>query len=135
MALIQAYLGFNGNCKEAMQFYQSCFGGDLTIQTIAESAVAKELPAEVQSNVLHSFLQKDDFMLLGSDMAQNTIPSQTVSLMIQCTSLEEIQDYFAKLAAGGKITAPLNNSFWGSTFGHLTDKYSINWLLNYAPST
>lgn len=131
MAQIQAYLGFTDQCQEAMEFYQQCLGGTLEIQTVGQSPVAADLPAEAQDRVLHSCLTRGDLTLYGSDLARDAAPNQAISLMLQCTSHEEVETYFQKLSEGGQVTHPLGPSFWGSTFGHLTDRYGVQWMLNY----
>ncbi|MBZ9750785.1 VOC family protein [Deinococcus sp. HMF7604] len=130
MPQLQPYLGFNGNCQKAMTFYQACLGGDLDLMTVAASPVAAQLPPEMQNHVLHGRLVSGDLTLLASDMTQDTGRTQSVSLMLQCDSAEQARAAFEKLAEGGTVTQPLGPSFWGSTFGHLTDQYGIHWLLN-----
>lgn len=130
MAQIQVYLGFTDRCREAMEFYRSCFGGDLSVQTVAQSPVAKDMPAESQELVLHAMLVKGDLTLMASDMATDATPNASVSLLLQCTSADEIERCFQSLAVGGRVTHPLGPSFWGSTFGHLTDRFGIRWMLN-----
>lgn len=131
MAQIQAYLGFSGQCREAMAFYQGALGGTLDIQTVGESPVAGEMPADAQNQVLHACLMLGDLTLMGSDMAGATAHSQAVSLMLQCDSQEQVTTSFQKLSEGGTVTHPLSPSFWGSTFGHLTDRYGVRWMLNF----
>lgn len=131
MAQIQVYLGFTDNCQEAMRFYQRCLGGELQVQTVAESPMATDFPAELQGRVLHSILSHGDLTLMASEMVHNATRSQAVSLMLQCTSPQEIETCFEHLSQGGQVTQPLVESFWGSTFGHLTDRYGVNWMLNY----
>ena len=136
MKNINAYLSFNGQCREAMNFYQQTFGGELTIMTFGESPMAENTPAEAHDNVLHSCLINGDVTLMASDMAgpEGFVPGNTVSLMISCSSHEEITDLFSKLSSDGTVTCPLGEQFWGSTFASLTDKFGINWLLEYSKS-
>ncbi|BDP44135.1 VOC family protein (plasmid) [Deinococcus aetherius] len=131
MAQIQVYLGFTDNCKEAMTFYQRCPGGTLEVQTVGESPVAADLPPEAQERVLHSVLTLGDLTLMSSDLGTDVRPNGAVSLMLGCTSREETETYFQRLSEGGQVTHPLSPSFWGSTFGHLTDRYGFQWMLNY----
>lgn len=132
MAQIKAYLGFTNGCREAMEFYRGCFGGELSVQTVAESPTAAEMPAEMQERVMHASLESGDLTLMGSDMGPGAAGSGLVSLLLECASAEEIERYFERLAEGGRVTQPLVPSFWGSTFGHLTDRYGISWMLNHA---
>lgn len=133
MTQISAYLNFSGNCREAMTFYQECLGGELKLQTVEESPVANQMPPEARKSILHSTLALGNSVLMGSDMAgpDGVIRGNAISLTLQCSSEQEILRFFSKLSAGGKITHPLQEEFWGATFGQLTDKFGINWLLNY----
>ena len=130
---ITPYLNFNGKCREAMTFYQACLGGELMLQKLSESPMAAQLPSEVGQQILHSQLTSGDVVLMGSDMmGANTIAGNTVSLCFNCTSEEEVTSYFTKLAEGGKVKTQLHQTFWGATYGELTDKFGMEWLFNYA---
>ena len=132
MTQINAYLHFNGNCREAMTFYKDCLGGELALQLVEGSPVADQMPAEARGGILHSTLTTDAFVLMASDMTQTSIVrGNSVSLCINCSSEEEINCLFSHLSAGGEVTCRLGKQFWGATFAALTDKYGINWLLNY----
>ncbi len=133
MAQINSYLTFSGNCREAMMFYKECFGGELFFQTIGASPLAAKLPAKMKKCILHATLKKDDLLLLASDMAPAPalIKGNAISLSLNCNSEEEIKMYYQKLSEGGKKNHPLENTFWGATFGGLTDKFGNHWLLNY----
>jgi PhnB protein len=129
---ILPYLHFGGNCREAMTFYHECLGGDLAMQTVGESPMAAQMPAEVQQQIMHASLMRGEVRLMASDMMQEPpARGNTISLMLYCTSEAEIRDYFSKLSAGGTVNFPLGQQFWGATYGELTDKFGINWLLNY----
>ena len=132
MAQINAYLNFDGNCREAMAFYKDCLGGDLALQTVEGSPVAGQMSAEAQKHILHAALTKGDLVLMASDMiGSGPVKGNSIALSLNCSSEEEISTYFSKLSSGGQITDPLSEKFWGATFGTLTDKFGINWLLNY----
>jgi len=132
MTQINAYLGFNGNCREAMTFYKECLGGELTLQTVAGTPMAEHMPAEAGQTILHSCLTRGGLVLMATDMGRGErINGNAVSLMLQCDSEEEIQKLFSSLSAGGQVTDPLATQFWGATFGGLTDKFGMNWMLNY----
>jgi PhnB protein len=130
---IKSYLTFNGNCREAMLFYKDCLGGELSFQTIGESPLADKMPAPMKNSILHASLTNGAVELLGSDMVGNNgiIKGNTVSLMLDCSSEEEIKSRYAKLAADGEATHPIAISFWGALFGDLTDKYGNHWLLHF----
>lgn len=133
MTIINAYLTFNGNCREAMHYYQDCLGGDLTFQTIGESPLAGKMPPQMKESILHSTLAKGDLVLMGSDMVgeNGLLKGNAVSLMLDCSNEEEIKNCYEKLCAGGQANHPLEISFWGALFGDLTDKFGNHWLLHF----
>ncbi len=133
MAHINAYLHFNGNCREAMTFYKECLGGELTMQVVGESPIADSMPPEMHKNILHAVLVKDSFALMGSDMMgpEGPIKGNTISLLLDCSSEEEVKTLFSNLSSGGEIGHPLKEEYWGATFGDVTDKFGINWLFNF----
>lgn len=133
MKRIQAYLTFNGNCREAMTFYKDCLGGELILQTIGESPLAEKMPAQMKECILHGRLIKDDLMLLGSDMVdeKGLLKGNAVSLLLDCSSEEEIKTFYTNLSADGEPAHSPELNYWGVLFGDLTDKYGNHWLLHY----
>jgi PhnB protein len=132
MTHINAYLHFNGNCREAMTFYQECLGGELTMQTIGESPMAAQMSPEAKDSIMHATLTKGGLVLMASDMMGDKPDyGNVISLMLYCSSEDEIKDCFAKLSSGGTIQQPLAEQFWGANYGELTDKSGLNWMLNY----
>lgn len=128
---INPYLSFNGNCREAMTFYKTSFGGELQLQTVGESPMAGQWPMHMQEHILHASLIKNDLVLLASDMgSENLINGNIISLALGCSSKAEIESFFEKLSGGGKVTHPLHEFFDG-TIGALTDKYGMNWVLKF----
>lgn len=127
---INPYLVFNGNCREAMAFYQYCLGGELTLMAVEESPMADQWPAAVQKDILHASLIHGNLVLLASDMAGpgGSVRGNTISLALNCSTEEEIEAYFSKLAYGGKVSHPLHQFFDG-TIGALTDQFGMNWVL------
>lgn len=133
MTQINAYLTFNGNCREAMQFYTDCLGGELYLQTIGESPLSEKMPNQMKEAILHSALTSGSLLLMGTDCVPEPglIKGNSVSLALNCNSEEEIRRFYEKLSQGGQATHPLENTFWNALFGALTDRYGINWVLNY----
>jgi PhnB protein len=131
MAHINTYLTFNGNCRDAMTFYRNALGGELILQTIGESPLSEQMPAQMKDCILHASLSKGALTLMASDMAgeQGIMRGNTVSLMLNGTSEEEIRTFYDNLAQGGQATHPLETTFWGALFGGLTDKFANHWLL------
>jgi PhnB protein len=133
MTSINSYLTFNGNCREAMTFYQRCLGGELSFQTIGESPLSDKMPLQMKESILHATLINGSLVIMASDMAseKGIIKGNSVSLMLNCSSEKEIRTYYKKLSSGGNADHPLEDTFWGAIFGDLTDKYGNHWLLNY----
>ena len=132
MAQLNAYLIFNGKCREAMEFYKGCLGGELTLNTIGDSPMATQMPAEMRDKILHSMLTSGNMVLMGSDMVgeEGYKPGNTISLCLVCKSREEIEMLFSAISEGGHVRHPLKEEFFG-TFGDLTDKYGFNWMFQF----
>jgi PhnB protein len=118
-----------------MEFYQSVFGGELTVSTFAEMH-ASEDPAE-QDKVMHSMLTTDHgLVLMGADtpnsMEYTTGSSYSVSLSGEDDA--ELRGYWDRLTVGATIAEPLNTAPWGDSFGMFTDKFGVSWLVNIAGS-
>ncbi len=134
MTQINPYLNFNGQCREAMTFYQACLGGELMLHKIAESLMAAQMPSEAGAHILRGSLKKDGVVIMmGSDiMGAHLRQGNSVTLCLNCGSDEELNLFFDKLAAGGQVRFPPHQSLWGSTFGELVDKFGISWMINYS---
>lgn len=133
MSAINVYLTFSGNCREAMNFYKDCLGGELNLQTVGESPLADKMPAQMKDCILHATLTKGDLVLMASDMVgeKGLQKGNAVSLMLDCNSEEEINRCYKVLSEGGEPTHSLEVSFWGACFGDLIDKYGNHWLLHF----
>jgi PhnB protein len=136
MRQISPYVGFNGKCREAMTFYHECLGGELTLQTVGETPFAAQCPESMHQQIMHSTLQKDGQLIMGSDMVapEGFVLGNNVALSANCSSEEEINTLYAKLAEGGKIIDELKTQFWGAIFGVVTDKFGVRWMFNYEKS-
>ena len=133
MTQINSYLTFSGNCREAMNFYKDCLGGELTLQTIGESPLADKMPPQMKESIVHATLIKGGLIIMASDMVgdRGLIKGNSVSLMLNCNSEEEIRTCYSNLVAGGEADHQLEISFWGALFGDLTDKFGNHWLLHF----
>ena len=133
MMQINSYLTFNGNCREAMTFYRDCLDGELDLQSIGESPMADKLPPQMKQSILHATLTKGDMVIMASDMVgeKGLIKGNSVSLMLNCSSEDEIKTLYAQLSRGGEATHPLEDTFWNALFGDLTDKFGNQWLLHF----
>ena len=133
MKNIISYLTFNGNCREAMQFYAASIGGELNFQTVGESPLSEKMPKKMKNCILHSTLTNGNVVIMATDIVPQNgiIKGNTISLMLDCESESEIKRFYENLLVGGHSNHPLEDTFWGAIFGDLTDKYGNHWLLNY----
>lgn len=133
MKHINSYLTFSGNCREAMNFYKDCLGGEIIFQTVGESPLCDQMPAMMKDSILHSCLTNNQLILMGTDMVAEggLIRGNAVSMVLHCSNEDEIRRTYEKLSEGGEKTHPLEETFWGALFGDLKDKYGNSWMLNY----
>ena len=133
-AKLNPYLNFNGDTKEAMEFYKSVLGGELTMQTMGESGMT--VVDEYKDQIIHAQLTSGDIILMASDTADHGKAEFGTSVQLSLVGSDEntLTEIFNKLAEGGKIDMPLQKQFWGDIFGMLTDKYNIHWMVNIAAS-
>lgn len=132
MTVINVYLNFDGQTKEAMEFYHGIFGGELYLQTFGEAF--ENTPESAKDRILHANLKNDTLTFMASDThPEFSAPHQAgnnVSLSINGSDAELLTGYFHKLAKDGQVTMPLEKQFWGDTYGTLTDKFGIHWMVN-----
>ena len=132
MQWINGYLTFDGNCREAMEFYKESLGAELELTPFMDAQGKPVLSADGKERTMHARLTGGGGLLMASD----TMPGMPLhvgdnfSLAIQNDSVEEQDKFFAALGEGGKVTMPLQDTFWGARFGMLTDKFGINWMFN-----
>ncbi|VTR76701.1 VOC family protein [Cellulomonas hominis] len=132
---LNPYLGFRDNARDAMEFYQSVFGGELTVSTFGDFQ-ASEDPAE-KDKVMHSQLETAaGLVLMAADtpnaMAYTPGDNFSVSLSGGPDSDAELHGYWDKLADGGTVVEPLAVAPWGDAFGMVTDRFGVTWLVNIA---
>jgi PhnB protein len=128
---LNPYLSFRDTAREAMDFYQSVLGGELTRSTFGESHMDVE-PSEVD-NIMHSQLQTPDgLMLMAADTPSSMeyTPGSSISVSLSGDDEAELRGYFEGLSDGGAVTVPMEKAPWGDTFGMLTDKFGVNWMVN-----
>jgi PhnB protein len=130
---LNPYLSFRDNAREAMDFYRSVFGGELTSSTFGDFH-ASEDPAE-QNKIMHSMLIADGGMTLMASDTPNSMeytPGTNYSISLSGEDESELRGYWEKLSAGGTVTMPLDPAPWGDTFGMCIDKFGVSWLVNIA---
>jgi len=125
-SMLNAYVNFNGKTREAMEFYKSVFGGELTISTFGEQHVP-DAPAD---GVMHSQLNVDGKPLFMASDAMGEDHLSGFSLSLSGNNGEELRTYYQKLSDGGQVTKPLEKESWGDEFGMLTDKFGLAWMVN-----
>lgn len=137
MAQINPYLTFDGNCEEAFNFYKSVFGGGFTYMgRFKDMPSETEMPESEKEKIMHVSLPiSKETVLMGSDSlqgyCQETGTGSNITISINTESEEEAFKIFNDLSAGGKVTMPLEKTFWGALFGMFTDKFGISWMVNY----
>lgn len=134
MIALHPYLNFMGQGTAAMKFYQSIFGGELKISTYGESGQAKN-DAE-KDFLMHGELKTPDLTFYASDgNEEHTVtPGDSVKMSLIGDDEALLTKYFNALAEGGKVDMPLMKQFWGDTFGMITDKFGIHWMINITTS-
>jgi PhnB protein len=131
---LNPYLSFKDNTREAMQFYTTVFGGKLTMSTFKDFHASQD-PSE-DNKIMHSVLEADNgitFMASDTPDRMEYKVGTNYTMSLTGDNEAELRGYFEKLAAGGTITMSLEKAPWGDTFGMLTDKFGVPWLVNIAP--
>jgi PhnB protein len=137
MATINPYLNFKGNAEEAFNFYKSVFGGEfITLQRFKDTPEAGKLSADDQQKIMHISLPiGKGNILMATDAVEPMGHKLTVGnnfhISISTDSEEETKKIFDALSAGGKVAVPLGKMFWNAYFGMFTDKFGIQWMVNY----
>jgi PhnB protein len=127
---LEVYLFFTGNCREAMEFYKSVFGGELTVSTVGDSPDVPGMEGMDKSFVMHSSLEGGDIKLMASDSPKASDKAAKVELSLTGTDEAHMKEVFDKLAEAGTVKMKLEKQFWGDLFGSLQDKYGVDWNMN-----
>jgi PhnB protein len=127
---LNPYIGFDGNARQAMEFYRDVFGGALNINTFGEFGSPDAAEAD---KVMHAQLETDNgFTLMASDtpagMQRN--PGDNISISLSGDDGDELRRYWEKLSDGGTVTMPLEKQMWGDEFGMCTDRFGVPWMVN-----
>jgi len=129
---LDAYLTFNGNCADAMRFYQRTLGGKLDLMTHAQSPIAGQTPPGSENRIMHARLAIDGRLLMASDsmVGHPYEGMKGFSLSLIYPTVTEAQRVFNALADGGKVIMPLDKTFWAKAFGMLVDRFGTPWMVN-----
>jgi len=130
---LNPYLSFRDNARQAMEFYRSVFGGELTVSTFGDFQASQD-PAE-QDKVMHAQLTADHgLVLMGSDTPADMEYTTGTNYSVSLSGDDEatLRGYWDKLSADATVTVPLDKAPWGDTFGMCVDKFGVSWLVNIA---
>ena len=138
MTTINIYLTFNGTCEEAFLFYKSVFGGEIPYIGRYKDMPpidGKTCAPEDGEKIMHINLPiSKETILMGCDSSDAfghaTVTGNNFAISILTDTTDEADRLFNQLSTGGKITMPMNKTFWGAYFGMLTDKFGIQWMVN-----
>jgi len=137
MATVNPYLNFNGNTEEAFNFYKSVFGGEfITVQRFKDTPEADKIAEADRDKIMHIALPiGKGTILMATDALESMGHPLTVGnnfyMSVNANSEKEADKLFKALSAGGRVTIPLEKAFWGAYFGMFTDKFGIQWMINY----
>jgi PhnB protein len=127
---LNPYISFNGQARQAMEFYQGVFGGDLRLNTFGEYGAPDEAYAD---QIMHAQLESPGgYTLMASDtppgMSYN--PGDNITVSLSGDDEAELRGYWDALSAGGTVSVPLEKQMWGDTFGACVDRFGIPWMVN-----
>ena len=132
---LNAYLMFNGNCREAFAFYEQALDAKVaTISTYGDmGGGAVDFPEAELGRILHVRLEHPNWVLMGSDShpAMGYAGIEGVSLALQCDSVAEVDKLFAALSVDGTVTMPPDRTFWSERFCMFKDRYGVDWMVNF----
>lgn len=131
---LNPYLSFNGDCREAFQFYAATLGGEITaLLSHGESPVASDTPPELRDRIMHAAMTVNGTVLMGGDAPPGHYQRpEGICVALHIDDPAEAEQRFAALAAGGQMNMPLQETFWALRFGMLTDRFGIPWMINCA---
>ena len=136
MPALNPYLNFNNTTEEAFNFYKSVFGGEFAmVMRFNDTPKEYKGPDHEDNKIMHIALPiAGGGMLMGSDVPESmgkVVPGNNIQLSLAPASKEEADKLFNGLSAGGKVTMPMADAFWGAYFGMCEDKFGIRWMINF----
>ena len=125
---LNPYLIFSGNARDAMEFYASVLGGELTLSTFGEMGGSG---SENPDHIMHGQLVNDrGYWLMGADSAPGTEGTPANSPVSISGDEDDLRGYFEALSDGGQVSVPLEKQMWGDEFGMVTDRFGVTWMVN-----
>ena len=133
---VNVYINFNGNCREAVEFYADVFGTENPqIMTFGDTPPnpAFPLPEEAKNLIMHAKLNITGSTVMFSDVFPGNpfVAGNNISLSIAIKDIDEVKSLFSKLKVGGTVGMDIQETFWSKCYGSLTDKFGIEWQLSY----
>jgi PhnB protein len=131
---LNPYISFNGDARQAMEFYKGVFGGDLTLNTFGEYGP----PGEGADKIMHGMLTTDSgYTLMGADTppGMEYKPGTNITVSLSGDDADELRGYWEKLSKSGTVSVPLEKQMWGDEFGACTDQFGIPWMVNITQPT
>jgi len=133
---LNPYLNWRSGAREALEYYQKVFGGELDLMTFAEGGMEVD-PSESEL-IMHGQLETPDgFTLMGADTPASMPLSEgsSISVSLSGDDGDKLRGFWDALLDGGRLTVPLEQAPWGDAFGMLVDRFGVTWLVNIsAPS-
>jgi PhnB protein len=126
---LNPYLNFNGNARQALEFYRSVFGGTLTLSTFAEFGAQNSADAD---RIMHGQLETDaGYTIMAADVTSDMEYQPPAGFAVSLSGDDDaLRDYWEKLSAAGTTTMPLEKQAWGDEFGMCVDQFGVPWLVN-----
>lgn len=130
--LITPYLGFDGDCRQAFEFYAECLDGKIEMMmTYGASPMADEMPPEAHGRIMHASLVADGALLMGGDAPPGQYAKQQgMMVALEIRETDKAKRVFDALADGGRINMPFEETFWVERFAMLVDRFGTPWAIN-----
>jgi PhnB protein len=132
-SVLNPYISFRDNAREAMEFYKDVFGGNLSLNTFGEYGDPNAPGAD---GIMHAQLESDNgFTLMASDTppGMEFNPGDNLKISLSGDDEQELRGYWDKLSDGGNVAMPLEKQMWGDLYGMCTDRYGVPWMVDIVP--
>lgn len=128
---LHAHLTFNGNCREAFEYYENLLGGSLTMTSFGDSPAANHVPVEWRDRIVHATLSLAESQLAGADVPPDEYKKpEGFYLLIEPEDPKEAERLFSALAENGEVKIPLQEMFWSVCYGSLIDRFGTPWEIS-----
>jgi PhnB protein len=129
---LNPYITFDGNAREALEFYRDALGGTLAVNTFGEYG---DKSAPEADRIMHGLLETDaGFTLMAADTPPGGehVAGNNMSVSLSGDDDEQLRSYWSRLSEGATVSVPLDKQMWGDVFGMCTDRFGITWMVNIA---